>query len=359
MRRDNRDVKRQILDSTAAPGSPNAAGVPTITVRDRIVRGRTAVLSAMALAASVALLAQQKPPQPQKAPQDDLIFRADTRLVVCHTSVMDKSGHLVSGLPKSAFSLSENGVPQEITVFKAEDVPVSLGLVIDNSGSMRDKRAKVEAAAVALVKDSNPQDEVFVVNFNEEPFLDLPPGVNFTNDIDVLKQALQRIDSRGGTAMRDAIASSIVHMKEHATKDKKVIVVVTDGNDNASQINLENLVKASQQAEVLIYSIGLLAEEDPHAAREAKRALTSLADATGAVPFFPKDVTEVDKIAHQVAHDIRNQYTIGYSPQNSDMDGKFRVIKVNVNAPGKPAVRTRPGWWATDSSVPKGTQPFK
>jgi Ca-activated chloride channel family protein len=318
---------------------------------------RTLGIAAVALAASAALFAQQKAPQKQ----DDSIplFTTDTRLVVCHTSVIDKSGHLVSGLQKSAFSVTENGAPQEIKVFKAEDIPISLGLVIDNSGSMRDKRAKVEAASVALVKDSNPEDENFVVNFNEEPFLDLPAGMNFTSDIDVLKQALQRIDSRGGTAMRDAIASSIVHMKENAKKDKKVLVVVTDGNDNASQINLENLVKASQQAEVLIYSVGLLAEEDPHAAREARRALNSLADATGGVAFFPKDVTEVDKIAHQVAHDIRHQYTIAYSMPNTEMDGKFRVIKVSVNAPGKPTVRTRPGYWATDSKIPKGAQTLK
>jgi len=314
--------------------------------------------SSLILAAVAVAFAQQKTAKP--APDDSLpVFRADTRLVVCHTSVIDKSGHLVTGLPQSAFSVTENGVPQEIKVFKAEDIPVSLGLVIDNSGSMRDKRAKVEAASLALVKDSNPDDEVFVVNFNEEPFLDLPPGVNLTNDIETLKHALERIDSRGGTAMRDAIASSIVHLKEYAKRDKKVLVVVTDGNDNASQINLENLVKASQQAEVLIYSVGLLAEEDPHAAREAKRALNSLADATGGVAFFPKDVTEVDKIAHQVAHDIRNQYTIEYSPTNTEMDGKFRVIKVSVNAPGKPTVRTRPGYWATDSSVPKGAQTLK
>jgi len=315
----------------------------------------------LTLAATAVVLAQQQTPPRQKPAQDDSlpVYTADTRLVVCHTSVIDRNGHLVTGLPKSAFSVTENGVPQEIKVFKAEDIPVSLGLVIDNSGSMRDKRAKVEAASLALVKDSNPEDEVFVVNFNEEPFLDLPPGVNLTSDIETLKHALERIDSRGGTAMRDAIASSIVHLKEYARRDKKVLVVVTDGNDNASQINLENLVKASQQAEVLIYSVGLLAEEDPHAAREAKRALNSLADATGGVAFFPKELTEVDKIAHQVAHDIRNQYTIEYSPSNTEMDGKFRVIKISVNAPGKPAVRTRPGYWATDSSVPKGAQTLK
>jgi len=293
------------------------------------------------------------------AQQGDVLFHSDTRLVVCHTSVIDKSGHLVTGLPQRAFSLTENGVPQEIKLFKAEDVPISLGLVIDNSGSMRDKRAKVEAAFLALVKESNPQDEVFVVNFNEEPYLDLPPGVQFTSDIDVLKQALQRLDSRGGTAMRDAIAASIVHLKEHAKKDKKVLVLVTDGEDNFSQITPEKLVKAAQQSEVLIYAIGLLAEEDPHAARAAKRELNTLAEATGGAPFFPQDLTEVDSIAHQVAHDIRNQYTIGYSPANAEMDGKFRTIKISVDAPGKPAVRTRPGWWATDGATPRGVQSFK
>jgi Ca-activated chloride channel family protein len=288
-----------------------------------------------------------------------VVFRSDTRLVVCHTAVIDKNGHLVTGLPQSAFSVTEDGVPQEIKVFRAEDMPISLGLVIDNSGSMRDKRAKVEAAAVALVKDSNPEDEVFVVNFNEEPFLDLPPGTNFTSDIDVLKQALQRIDSRGGTAMRDAIASSIVHLKEHATKDKKVLVVVTDGNDNFSQISKEKLVKAAQQAEILIYSVGLLAEEDRNAAHEARTDLTTLATSTGGMVFFPKEVAEVDAIAHQVAHDIRNQYTIEYSPTNAEMDGKFRTIKIAVNAPGKPTVRTRPGYWATENQQPKGAKPAK
>jgi VWFA-related protein len=308
---------------------------------------------AAALVAAAAIYAQQQVEDP------GVVFRADTRLVVCHTSVFDKTGHLVTGLPKSAFSVTENGAPQEIKIFKAEDVPVAMGLVIDNSGSMRDKRAKVEAASVALVKESNPDDEVFVVNFNEEAFLDLKPGVNFTSDIEELKQALQRIDSRGGTAMRDAIAMSIVHLKEHARRDKKVLVVVTDGNDNSSLISLENLVKAAQQAEVLIYSVGLLAEEEPRSAREAKRALNALADSTGAAAFFPKELAEVDHIAHQVAHDIRNQYTIEYSPTNPTMDGQFRAIKIAVNAPGKPSVRTRPGYWATDSSVPKGAQTLK
>jgi VWFA-related protein len=273
--------------------------------------------------------------------------------VVCHTTVVDKNGHLVTDLPKEAFTVQENGVPQPIARFKREDVPVSLGLIIDNSGSMRDKRSKVEAAAMALVKASNKDDEVFVVNFNDEAFLDNPHGKDFTNDIKELEEALTRIDARGGTAMRDAVRMSIDHLKEKGHKDKKVIVAVSDGNDNSSVISIENLVKASQQSEILIYGIGLLGDEERREAKRAERALKELATATGGDVFFPKELTEVDRIATQVARDIRNQYTIEYSPLNAVMDGSFRAIKITVNRRGL-TVRTRSGYYATpDQQAPK------
>jgi VWFA-related protein len=288
-------------------------------------------------------------PSPLLTPPGDpgVVFRSDTRLVVCYTTVSDKNGHVVTDLPQSAFTVSENGVRQQIKTFKREDVPVALGLVIDNSGSMTTKRAQVEAASLALVKASNPSDEVFVVNFNDEAYLDLPPNVPFTHDLDILQQALKRIDSRGGTAMRDAIQMSVQHLKM-AREDKKVIVVITDGDDNYSTTSLEELVKTSQQSGVLIYSIGLLAEEEPKAAHEAKKALETLAAATGASTFFAKDVTEVDRLANQVASDVRNQYIVQYTPANQVMDGKFRAIKIAVKAPGGLTVRTRPGYWATN-----------
>ena len=288
-------------------------------------------------------------------------FSVDTRVVVCPTTVVDKNGHLVTDLKQEAFTVYENGVVQPIKTFKREDVPVSLGLIVDNSGSMRDKRAKVEAASLALVKASNPEDESFVVNFNDEAFLDLPHGKDFTGDIKELEEALTRIDSRGGTAMRDAIRMSIDHLKEKAHKDKRVLVVVTDGNDNSSVITLENLVKASQQSGVLIYSVGLLSEEERREAKRAEHALNDLAIATGGEAFFPKDVGEVDRIAKQVAHDIRNQYTIQYTPTNTAMDGTFRQIKIVVNAPGKPTVRTRSGYYATpdQANPPKASQSFQ
>jgi Ca-activated chloride channel homolog len=307
-------------------------------------------LTACGVLAGLALYAQQKPIQPPGAEDSGAVIRVDTRLIVCHTTVVDRSGHLVTTLPESAFTVYEDGAKQEIKVFKREDVPVSIGLVIDNSGSMRDKRAKVAAAALALVKASNKDDESFVVNFNDEAFLDLPNNKEFTNDLNELQEALSRIDSRGGTAMRDAIRMSIDWVKEKGHRDKKVLVVVTDGNDNSSVISLENLVKASQQAGVLIYSVGLLSEEERREAQKAKRALMDLAEATGGEAFFPKDLSEVDRIATQVAHDIRNQYTIAYTPTNEALDGSFRQIKVTANGPGHPVVRTRTGYYATSTT---------
>ena len=285
------------------------------------------------------------------------VFRTDTRVVVCNTTVVDKSGHLVTDLSRDNFSVFENGVAQQITEFKHEDVPVSLGLIIDNSGSMRTKRAAVEAASLALVKDSNPDDEVFVVNFNDEPFLDLPNKKNFTNNIQEMEEALTRIDSKGGTAMRDAIRVSIDHLLENASRDKKVLVLVTDGVDNASMIGLEKLIRVAQQSGVLVYAVGLLEEEDRGDANKARRELNALAEATGGETYFPKEVSEVEPIAHVVAHDIRNQYTIQYTPSNNIMDGTFRQIKVAVNAPGHLTVRTRSGYYATpDQAKPaKGT----
>jgi len=313
---------------------------------------------AAVVAAASALLGQPGKPAPKPPSQDDTgtVFRADTRLVVLPTTVMDKNGHLVTTLPREAFTVLENGVQQEIKQFKREDVPVSMGLIIDNSGSMRDKRAKVEAAALALVKASNPDDEVFIVNFNDEAFLDNPHGKDFTSDIQEMEDALTRIDSRGGTAMRDAIRMSIDHVKEKAHKDKKVLVVVTDGNDNSSVVSLEDLVKAAQQSEVLIYTVGLLTDEERREAKRAQKAMEALAEATGGETFFPRDVSEVERIANQVAHDIRNQYTIAYTPLNQAMDGSFRQIKVAVKAAGNPTVRARSGYYATPD---QGARPAK
>ena len=275
--------------------------------------------------------------------QSGATFSTDTRLVVLHATVVDKSGKLVTNLAKGAFHVFEDGSEQQLKLFRREDVPVSMGIVIDNSGSMREKRKKVEDAALALVKASNPQDEVFIVNFNDEAYLDVP----MTNDVKKLEEGVARIDSRGGTAMRDAIDLSMEYLKTKAKRDKKVIVVVTDGNDNASEMTLEKLTQKSQQREVLIYSIGLLDEEEHREAKRCKRALDTLATATGGLSYYPKGVDDVGAFTVKVAHDIRNQYILGYTPTNTALDGSYRQIKVVVDAHNRPIVRTRTGYYAT------------
>jgi len=277
------------------------------------------------------------------------VFRSDTRLVVCQTTVVDKSGHLVDHLRQDAFSVFENNVRQPIKVFKHEDIPVSMGLIIDASGSMRNKREGVEAAAMALVEASNPDDEVFVVHFNDDTYLDNPGGKDFLTDRNAMREALKRTDVRGGTAMRNAIQMAIDWLKK-AHKDKKVLVVVTDGEDNSSDEehnSLEQVVRSARQNEVLIYSVGLLSEEDHKAAANAKHQLNELSDATGGEAYYPQKVDEVDPIAHQVARDLRSQYTLEYTPTNPAMDGTFRRIRVAVKASGGATARTRTGYYAT------------
>ena len=298
----------------------------------------SSLLVAAALCSGLPVIAQDQ--------NQDPIFRSDTRLVVLHATVLDKNGNLVTNLPQTAFQVFEDGVQQQIKTFKREDIPVSLGLIIDNSGSMRDKRQSVETAALTLVKASNRHDEVFVVNYNDDAFLDTKK--DFTNDIKELEEALTKIDSRGGTAMRDALRMSIDHVKEKGKKDKRALLVVTDGNDNASIVTIENLVKSAQQSEVLVYAIGILSDEDKREAKRAKRALDALAEATGGNAYYPKNVSDVEKIAQQVAHDIRNQYTIAYSPSKQELDGTYRQIKVEVSGPNRPQVRTRSGYYATN-----------
>ncbi len=270
-------------------------------------------------------------------------FRSDTRLVVLHASVTDKKGKLVTNLNEHAFKVFENGQPQQVKIFRREDVPISLGIIIDDSGSMSTKRSRVEAAALEMVRNSNPQDEVFIINFNDDAYLDVP----FTNDIHKLEQGLARIDSRGGTAMRDAISSSLDYMGKNAKKDKKVLLIITDGNDNASNISLEKVVARANQSDTLIYAIGLFTEEEKHEATKARRALNELCSATGGLAFYPKEVSEVQSLAVEVARDIRSQYTIAYTPSIQALDGSYRQIKVTVDAPGKPVVRTRSGYYAT------------
>lgn len=316
------------------------------------MRLRNSVVALPLLLLCGLLCAKSAPAQPSD-PSGDATFHAETRLVVLHASVVDKNGKLITNLPESAFKVYENGTQQSLKLFRREDVPVSMGLIIDNSGSMRDKRAKVEAAALALVKASNPQDEVFIVNFNDDPYLDVP----FTSDLKKMQEGIARIDSRGATAMRDAIWTSMDYLKKKGKKDKKVLLIVTDGNDNASNETLERLVQRAKNVEngVVIYAIGLLNQEEKREARKAKRALDDLVQATGGVAYYPKELADVNRICLQVAHEIRNQYILAYTPTVPALDGTYRQIKVTVTGPGHPTVRTRSGYYATPATPQKAS----
>jgi len=267
-------------------------------------------------------------------------------LVVLHTTVIDDRQRFADGLKPENFRVFEDKVEQKLSVFKREDVPVSMGLVIDNSGSMRDKRARVNEAAITLVQASNPHDEAFVVNFNDDFYLDLDK--DFTSSIPELKEALERIDSRGSTALRDAIIGSLDHLKK-ASKDKKVLLVVTDGEDNASRNSLEKMIREVQKTDTVIYTIGLLGQENKKEAKRARKVLEQIAAASGGLAYFPENVDDVHNICEQVAHDIRNQYILAYYSSNTRRDGTFRAVSVAVIPPhgrGKLVARTRNGYYA-------------
>jgi len=302
----------------------------------------------------------QVPAQQGQAPSGEennvYIFKKEVDEVTLHATVVDDHFRPITGLDKNDFTVFEDGKPQKITYFKNEDIPVALGIVIDNSGSMRDKRPAVDAAAIDLVRTSNPQDQVFIVNFSEEYFLDQ----DYTGSVPKLKDALERIESRGGTALYDAVVASSDHLKKSGALEKKVLLVVTDGEDNASRETLEQALRRLEEKNgPTIYTIGLLGEEHN---KRARRALREMAEDTGGVAFFPKDLSEVNAITSEIAHDIRNQYTIQYKPSIPQSRGGYRTVKVEAQAKGykKLQVRTRSGYYAGQQQAsndrPSGSQ---
>ncbi len=295
------------------------------------------------------------PPSQQQVPDENgtYVIRKDVDEVLLHATVVDDKQRIVTDLERNAFTVLEDGKPQAIVSFHHEDIPVAMGILIDNSGSMREKRAKVNQAALNLVRSSNPQDEVFVVNFNDEYYLDQ----DFTNDLLKLKEALEKIDAKGGTALYEAAVASGEHLKRNARLERKVLFVVTDGEDNASRETLEQAVKQLQEENgPSVYAIGILGDEE-HPKR-AKRALEIIAQRTGGLAFFPKTLDEVDEISRQVAHDIRNQYTIGYKPTNPRSSGGFRQIRVEAKVKGhsKLVVRTKSGYYAGTQAAASGAK---
>jgi len=274
----------------------------------------------------------------------------DVSLVVLHATVTDRQGGFVSDLAEPDFAVYEDGVSQPIRLFKHEDVPVTVGLVVDHSTTMRPKIAEVTAAARTFVRSSNRDDEMFVVNFNETVTLELPRAIRFTNDAAKLETAIVSRPTEGQTALYDAIAKALDELQA-GSRDKRVLIVVSDGGDNASTHTLAEVMKQAGRSSAVIYTVGLFDEKDPD---RNPGVLSRLARATGGEVFLPGQPAEVVPICERIARDIRHQYTIGYVPINPARDGAYRAIRVlaRIKGRGGLSVRTRTGYIAAGQPVP-------
>jgi VWFA-related protein len=340
-----------------------------------------AALSILIPASTLSLPAQQAQPAEQSAPltvdrdpartPDDknaapasitkenkgYILRTDVEEVSLNATVLEDN-RLVPDLKKENFKVFEDGVQQALISFQHSDIPVSIALVVDNSGSMSRKRPSVNKSALDLIQASNRDDEAFVVNFSDEAFIDQ----EFTSDINKLRDGLAHIESRGGTALYDAVAASADKLAADAKRPKQVIVLITDGEDNASQLDLEQTIRRVQALSgPVIYSIGLLFGDEMSRAevRHARRALDMLSTETGGIAYFPKSIEQIDQIAAEVARDIRNQYTLGYHSTKPTTEPGFRRVQVTAEAKdhGKLTVRTRTGYFPVPRGTKKATSP--
>jgi VWFA-related protein len=281
------------------------------------------------------------------------VLHSDVEEVVLNCTVLE-GNRLVPDLKKENFSVSEDGVPQKLISFQHTDLPVSIALVVDNSGSMSRKRPSVNKSALDLIQASNPQDEAFVVNFSDEAYIDQ----EFTADVNKLRDGLGHIESRGGTALYDAVVASADKLVADAKRPKQVLILITDGEDNASTLGLEQTIRRVQQLSgPVIYSIGLLFGDEMSRSevRHAHRALEMLSTETGGMAFFPKNIEQIDQIAAEVARDIRNQYTLGYHSTKPTTEPGFRFVQVNAESKdhGKLTVRTRTGYYPVMRSPKK------
>jgi Ca-activated chloride channel homolog len=274
------------------------------------------------------------------------VFSSHSEVVLVHVSVLDGKSHLVSGLPEQSFKVFENEQPQTITFFHNQDTPVTVGLVLDCSTSMQRKRDAVIAAGLAFAQSSHPADELFTVNFNEEVWSGLPASTPFTSNVDQLREALQRSSSRGKTALFDAVRYSLNHLGK-GQRQKKVLILVSDGGDNASTATFDDVLRAAQRTDAVIYALSLTDQYDTDANPDVLRKLTG---ATGGKAYFADNPKDSTALLTQIANDIRSGYTIGYVPPASGAG--YRKIRVEVRAPdGRSlSVRARPGYVAGPAS---------
>jgi Ca-activated chloride channel homolog len=270
------------------------------------------------------------------------VIKAETDLVVLPVTVTHK-GHFVPGLKKEDFRVYEDGQLQPISIFLHEDIPVTVGLVLDSSGSMGPNRGEVVEAAKDFLASSNPQDQIFVVNFNEHVSFGLPVGTAFTSNVDELEKAILRGPSTGMTALYDAIAAGLKQLAL-GNRRKKALVIITDGGDNASHERFRQVLEQVRSGNAILYCIGLVAESE---ADVNPGMLRKLAKDTGGEAYFPESVKELPRICQQIAEDLRDQYTIGYAPTNKVHDGSYRAIRVTVVGHKGLEVRTRSGYFAS------------
>lgn len=305
----------------------------------------------------IVLLSAARANQPsasQSGRDDGYTIKVSVDQVVLHATVRNRRGTPVSGLGKENFQIYEDGVLQEIKNFSRGDIPVEVGLIVDNSGSMIPKRREVIAAALAFARSSNPQDQMFVVNFNEHVSFGLPDDMPFTDEVAQLEVALSRIAANGQTALYDAVAAGIEHLKK-GNRDKQVLIVISDGADNASKRTKSQILAMVGQSNAIIYSIALFEAGDPD---QRFGVLKQLAKAAGGETFLPASVKEAVPICQRIARDIRSQYTLVYTPTNRKKDGTYRAVQVKAIAPGRGAVsvRTRPGYYAPSTQAASDSQ---
>lgn len=280
--------------------------------------------------------------QAQSTPdQEAFRISMDVDWVVLQASVHDHGGHSVAKIRQQDFEVFEDGKPQEIRLFRQEDTPVTVGLVIDHSGSMREKLAHVTTAARAFVRSSNSHDQMFVLNFNEHVSPGLPLGMQFSDSAEQLGNAIWSSQARGTTALYDAVIEALERLRK-GTSDKKVLLVISDGGDNASTARLEQVLKVAEQSSATIYTIGIFDPDDPD---KNPRVLSRLARESGGEAFFPHQLDETVQICERIARDIRDQYTIGYVSMKHK-DGEYHKIRLVARPDGskKLWVRTRPGY---------------
>ena len=286
-----------------------------------------------------------RPSSRQEAP---FIISVDVNMVVLHATVLDRRNMRVSGLGKENFQIFEDGVLQQIKYFSHEDIPVTVGLVIDNSGSMGSKRSAVIAAALAFARSSNPEDQMFVVNFNEKVSFALPDQIAFTDNVAQLEVALSRVAATGQTALYDAVDVALDHLSK-GDRDKKVLIVISDGGDNASKQKFASALAMAKRSNATIYSIGIFDDQDGD---QNPGVLRRFAEETGGETFLPESAKDVVPICERIARDIRSQYTLAYLPTNSRQDGAYRVVQTRAGATGRGrlSVHTRSGYFAPIAS---------